>query len=161
MKYIDMYPLVFELAEALKLRKLHVAVAESCTGGLIGSLLTDIPGSSIYFSGGIIAYSNSIKEQLLRVPAEVLTKHGAVSSQTVECMVQGIICIFGTECGVAVSGIAGPDGGTTEKPVGTVYVGIAAPKGIFSYRYYFTGGRTEIRKKTAAASLQRLLEIIS
>jgi len=153
--------LVCALAEVLTQRHLHVAVAESCTGGMIGAALTGIPGSSVYFSGGIIAYSNIIKEQLLHVPAEILAAHGAVSAETVEYMVRGVSAIFGVACGIAVSGIAGPEGGTDEKSIGTVYVGIAAPKGIYSYRYHFTGDRAGIRKQTAAASLQRLLDILS
>jgi PncC family amidohydrolase len=156
-----MNSLACALAEVLTQRHLHVAVAESCTGGIIGAELTDIPGSSNYFSGGIIAYTNIIKEHLLHVPAEILASHGAVSAETVEYMVQGVTDIFGTECGIAVSGIAGPGGGTAEKPVGTVYIGIAAPKGIYSYRCNFIGDRAVVRKKTAAASLQRLLELLT
>ena len=149
------------LAEVLVQQKLHVAVAESCTGGMIGAALTDLPGSSDYFSGGIIAYSITIKEQVLHVPADILAAHGAVSAETVEAMVRCVTAIFGTECGIAVSGVAGPGGGTAEKPVGTVYVGIATPKGIYSYRHLFTGDRTTIRKKTVDASLQRLLELLT
>ncbi|MCU0646285.1 MAG: CinA family protein [bacterium] len=113
------------LVELLKTEKLTIATAESCTGGLIAKLMTDIPGSSEVFVGGIVSYSNDIKEKWLGVSHETLEKFGAVSEKTISEMLDGILKKTGSDLGIAVSGIAGPGGGTLEKPVGTVYIGVA------------------------------------
>jgi PncC family amidohydrolase len=115
------------LAAALTARHWTLATAESCTGGLIGAAITDLPGASAYFLGGIIAYDNRIKNQLLGVPETILAAHGAVSAQTVEAMAAGARRQLSADCAIAVSGVAGPDGGTPEKPVGLVYIGWALP----------------------------------
>ncbi|MFC1867434.1 nicotinamide-nucleotide amidohydrolase family protein [Thermodesulfobacteriota bacterium] len=134
-------------------RSLTISVAESCTGGLIGNLLTNAPGSSFYFLGGIIAYSNKSKEDLLNVSSETLKKHGAVSSQTVREMAEGVKKQFNSHMGLAVTGIAGPDGGSEEKPVGTVFLGLAVENEIFSAKYRFHGDRGQVKEKSATMAL--------
>src|SRR5438874_2315271 len=104
-----------------------VAVAESCTGGLLGSLLTDVPGSSTYFLGGVIAYHDALKTGLLGVSPALIREHGAVSAECALAMVRGVRNVTGSDIALSVTGIAGPSGGTPAKPVGTVYIGIAAP----------------------------------
>jgi len=133
---------------------LTLAVAESCTGGLIGDRFTDIPGSSRYFVGGVIAYSNAAKTKMLGVGRQTLAKWGAVSEQTVREMAVGACRRFGTQVGVAVSGIAGPSGGSRVKPVGLVYICVRAGKRIAVERHLFTGGRRSVKAQSAAAALQ-------
>jgi len=126
--------------------KLTIATAESCTGGLLASRLTDIPGSSEYFLRGVVSYSNKSKSDLLDVPEKLIDKYGAVSTEVVEAMAVGIKNISGTDIGIGISGIAGPGGGSKEKPVGTVYIGIAyKDETVCSKRYSFNGTRKDIK----------------
>ena len=134
-------------------RGLTISVAESCTGGLIGHKLTNVPGSSKYFQGGVLSYSNESKVDLLRVSPQTLEAHGAVSGRTAREMARGIKERIKTDLGVAVTGIAGPDGGTKEKPVGTVHIGLASRKDIFSRRYRFWGNREQVKLNTAMMAL--------
>jgi PncC family amidohydrolase len=131
-----------------------LAVAESCTGGLIGDRLTDVPGSSEYFVGGVIAYSNEAKTRILGVSKLTLTKWGAVSEQTVREMALGVRRLFKAQVGVAVSGIAGPGGGTRVKPVGLVYVCAMAGKRVMVERHHLRGGRRAVKEQSAEAALQ-------
>ncbi|HWM80111.1 MAG TPA: nicotinamide-nucleotide amidohydrolase family protein, partial [Methylomirabilota bacterium] len=140
----------------LRARGLTVSVAESCTGGLVGHRLTNIAGSSAWVERGVIVYSNRAKEELLGVPEELLRAHGAVSAPVAEAMVTGICRISGSPCGLAVTGIAGPDGGSAEKPVGTVYIACAAPEGVEVKRHRFTGGRIAIKWQSSQAALDML-----
>jgi PncC family amidohydrolase len=149
------------LGIALCKRKLFVSVAESCTGGMVGAALTSVSGSSAYFAGGIVAYTNEIKRRVLGVPESVLNKKGAVSAGCVEAMAMGVQKLFRTECSIAVSGIAGPDGGTKKKPVGLVYVGIAAGKNVQSYKYLFKGNRAAVREQAALAALEDMYKVLS
>lgn len=135
-----------------------LATAESCTGGLIGHLLTTVPGSSAYYLGGVISYSNEIKTRILQVPKEVLDRDGAVSEKTVLSMVRGVSSLFQSDCALAVSGIAGPEGGSKEKPVGLVYIGVKILQEIRSVRYEFSGTREEIKHQSALGALELLLE---
>ncbi len=135
---------------------LTLAVAESCTGGLICHRLTDVPGSSDYFQGGVVTYSNRSKMDLLRVPGETLAREGAVSAATARAMALGVKEIFHTPLGLAVTGIAGPSGGTPEKPVGTVYLGLATPAGVTTRHCRFHGGREEIKALSAQTALDWL-----
>ncbi len=141
-------------------RGLTVSVAESCTGGLIAHRLTNVPGSSRYVERGVVAYSNRAKEELLGVPANLLRAHGAVSEPVAHAMVTGICRASGSSCGLAVTGIAGPDGGTEAKPVGTVFIAAAAPpdtqKNIEVKRFRFGGGREAIKARSAQAALDML-----
>ena len=137
-------------------RGLMMATAESCTGGLVASRLTDIAGSSRYFERGLVVYSNSAKQELLGVPEAVLRAHGAVSAPTAEAMVRGLLRAARVPCGVAITGIAGPDGGTPEKPVGTVFIAAAAPSGVTVRRCRFAGTRESIKAQSARAALDLL-----
>lgn len=130
-----------EIGELLKAKKLSLSTAESCTGGGVAALITSVPGSSEYFKGGIVAYSNEIKTALLHVSAETLKKHGAVSRETVTEMVKGAMNTLKTDCAIATSGIAGPDGGTPEKPVGTVWIAAAYKNEIMTMKQEGDCGR--------------------
>ncbi len=128
---------------------LTIALAESCSGGLIGHRLTNVAGSSTYFQGGTVVYSNQSKMDLLGVSPDTLERHGAVSEETVREMVAGVMKRFKTDLGLAVTGIAGPEGGTEKKPVGTVYIGLAAEKAVYALRYRFPGNRSQVKMHTA------------
>jgi nicotinamide-nucleotide amidase len=137
-------------------RGLTVSLAESCTGGLVAHRLTNIPGSSRYVERGVVVYSNRAKEELLGVPEPVLRAHGAVSAPVAQAMATGICRVSGSPCGLAVTGIAGPDGGTEAKPVGTVFIAAAAPSGPEVKRFRFSGGREAIKWQSAQAALDLL-----
>ena len=129
---IDIISLSSELGELLKERNYMLATAESCTGGNISATITAVPGSSEYYKGSIIAYSNEVKMNLLQVKEQTLIKHGAVSEETVREMVKGAMKSLNTDCAVATSGIAGPSGGTPDKPVGTVWIAAGSRKKIIT-----------------------------
>ncbi|MBT9131704.1 nicotinamide-nucleotide amidohydrolase family protein [candidate division NPL-UPA2 bacterium Unc8] len=131
-----------------------IAVAESCTGGIVSSKLTDVPGSSCYFREGIIAYSNEAKIRLLGVPPEMIKRFGAVSSQVAELMADGVRKSSSADIGIAITGIAGPEGGTTEKPVGLVYLGLADGNRVICEEYHFTGERSAIKLRASEAALK-------
>jgi nicotinamide-nucleotide amidase len=133
-----------------------VSVAESCTGGLLGHRLTNIAGSSRYVERGVIVYSNRAKEELLGVPEPLLRAHGAVSAPVALAMAAGICRISGSPCGLAVTGIAGPDGGSADKPVGTVYIGCATPAGVETRRCHFAGDRVAIKWQSSQTALDML-----
>jgi len=132
---------------------LTISTAESCTGGLIGHLLTNIPGSSQYYLGGIISYSNRIKTEILGVTEAALAKFGAVSHECVEQMAVGVRDLMKSNISLAVSGIAGPDGGSPEKPVGTVFFALADASGVDSVNFFFNGDRSAIKCKSAETAL--------
>ncbi len=135
-------------------RGLTLALGESCTGGLIGDLITDVPGSSRCFLGGIVAYANDAKQRLLEVPAETLQYFGSVSEQTVTAMAQGARVRFGADLGLAATGIAGPGGGTLEKPVGLVYLALVAGDGrCLVKRVVWHGSRRQNKRQSAEAAL--------
>jgi nicotinamide-nucleotide amidase len=140
----------------LRARRLTLAVAESCSGGLICHRLTNVPGSSDYFQGGMVTYSNQAKMDLLHVPFEILQAHGAVSAPTARHMAQGVGRQFKAALGLAVTGIAGPTGGTPGKPVGTVFMGLASPQGVKTRHCLFSGSREEIKILTAQTALDWL-----
>lgn len=140
---------------------LTIAVAESCTGGLIGASLTALSGSSRYFLGGVIAYSNGLKSQMLNVPDTLLESEGAVSEAVAEAMAKGVAVVTGADCGISVTGVAGPTGGTAEKPVGTVWIAISAPADTVSRRYIFNGDRSAVRGQAVEAALGLFLETVS
>ena len=148
------------LGEVLKKRHKTLAVAESCTGGHIGHLITSIPGSSAYFKGGVIAYENHIKEAVLGVKTEALNDYGAVSSQVVEQMAVGVKKLMKSDYAIATSGIAGPDGGTDEKPVGTVWISIAGDFGVLSQCCNFGEIRLRNIQRSSDTALVMLLKKI-
>ena len=131
-----------------------IGTAESCTGGLVGKMMTDLGGSSGYYQGGIISYANAVKEQVLGVSSETLATYGAVSEETAKEMVEGVFRVLRTDYAIATTGIAGPGGGSQEKPVGLVYIGIGTPRGITVYKEIFIGDRTSIRKSVAERAIQ-------
>ncbi len=141
-------------------RRRTLAVAESCTGGLIGDRLTDVQGSSRYFVGGVIAYSNAAKVRMLGVSSQTLAKWGAVSEPVVREMAAGVCRKFGTQVGVAVSGIAGPGGGSRVKPVGLVCVCVRAGRRIAVERHQFRGGRRAVKEQSAEAALQLCRQVL-
>ncbi len=130
-----------------------LAIAESCTGGLIGQRLTDVPGSSAYFMEGAITYSNEAKMRTLGVSAEILEQHGAVSAECAEAMAAGMRKYAGTDHAISITGIAGPDGGSDEKPVGTVFIGYAGPDIVKSAKIVLPGDRYLIRWRSSQAAL--------
>jgi nicotinamide-nucleotide amidase len=144
------------VGKLLAVQNKTVSTAESCTGGYISHLITSIAGSSAYFKGGVISYSNEIKIKQLGVSPEVLEQNGAVSKETVEAMALGVKERFGTTCSVAVSGIAGPTGGTPEKPVGTVWIAVAYNDGIISELFHFGEHRGRNIRRSALAALNML-----
>jgi nicotinamide-nucleotide amidase len=144
------------VAELFRKRGLMLSLAESCSGGLIAKRITDIPGSSAYFSEGVVTYSNAAKSRLLGVPAELLNSFGAVSAECAAAMAQGVKQASGSDLGLAVTGIAGPDGGSEEKPVGTVFISLATDEGCRTRRFQFNGNRDEIRTLTAWSALDWL-----
>lgn len=137
---------------------LHLMTAESCTGGGVGERLTSIPGSSAVFVGGIIAYDDRVKRELLGVPAELISEAGAVSEAVARAMAGGGAERLGAELAIGVTGIAGPGGGSAEKPVGLVYIATAVEGDITAHRYQFPGNRQEIRARASQAALNRLLQ---
>lgn len=149
-----------EIGAYLQQRGLKLALAESCTGGLIGSRITDIPGSSEYFMGSIVSYSYEAKAELLGVSWDTLNTRGAVSRETVLEMARGARKALGTDIAVSVSGIAGPGGGTVEKPVGTTWIALVAKDGEWAKEFHFNGGRTENKSSSTDAALQMLLDYL-
>ncbi len=135
---------------------LTLALAESCTGDLIGHRVTSVAGSSDYFLGGVVSYSNEAKVDLLSVDPEALSQFGAVSPETARDMALGARALFGADLGLAVTGIAGPSGGSAEKPVGTVFIGLATPEEVEVWHYLFHGNREAIKILTAETALDRL-----
>jgi nicotinamide-nucleotide amidase len=144
------------VAKLFRERGLTLSLAESCSGGLIAKRITDIPGSSGYFCEGVVTYSNAAKMRLLGVSSEVLDTCGAVSSECASAMARGIRLVSGSHLGLAVTGIAGPDGGNEDKPVGTVFISLAASDGCWTKRFQFSGNRDEIRSLTAWTALDWL-----
>jgi PncC family amidohydrolase len=139
---------------------LHLATAESCTGGLVAHLITEVPGSSDYFAGGLVTYANDAKVALAEVPADALEAHGAVSAQVAKAMAEGTRRRLGVDVAVAVTGVAGPDGGTADKPVGLTYVAVADRDGTDVRRHLWDSDRSGNKRLSAAAALDLVLERI-
>lgn len=148
------------IGEYLKGRGLTLALAESCTGGLLSSAVTDVPGSSGYFLGSVVAYSNEVKESALGVKAATIRKHGAVSRETAVEMARGVRKALGADISAAITGIAGPGGGSPEKPVGLVYIAVSKGRSSEARRFVFKGGRKSIKKQSARAALSFLAEAL-
>lgn len=148
------------LGDHLRAQSLTVATAESCTGGYISHQITAIPGSSDYYRGSIIAYSNDVKRNLLGVSQDDLNAHGAVSQPVVEQMCRGAAAALHTDCAIATSGIAGPGGGTPDKPVGTVWIAVAANGKVFSEKAHFPGSRDRVIDRAATHALTMLIKLL-
>lgn len=160
----EIFELVEALGEALKKRGWRATAAESCTGGGLAAAMTSVPGASAWFEGALVSYSNRIKRDLLAVSAADLETFGAVSEEVVRQMASGVLAMMDANIAVAVSGIAGPDGGSEEKPVGTVWIGWAHSKGqepveIDAKCFYFDGDRAAIRCQTVLQALRGMLEL--
>jgi nicotinamide-nucleotide amidase len=153
---VDVDDLPEVVLERLRLRRETLAVAESCTGGLLSAHLTDVPGASEVFLGGVVSYSNDAKEHLIDVPHEMLVKHGAVSEEVARAMAEGVRARFGSDWGAGITGIAGPTGGTEEKPVGLVHWAVAGPDGVSAKDHVFLGDRSIIRVWSLNATLDLL-----
>ncbi|MDA8441945.1 MAG: competence/damage-inducible protein A [Peptococcaceae bacterium] len=153
---IDAEDMASSVGKLLRATKLSLVTAESCTGGLIGGAVTAVAGSSDYYHGGYVTYTNGLKKRLLGVERATLTKWGAVSAETAREMASGARLRTGADIAVAVTGIAGPDGGSPEKPVGLVFVGLATPDDVLAYRYNFFGDRQAIRALTVNGALNRV-----
>jgi CDP-diacylglycerol--glycerol-3-phosphate 3-phosphatidyltransferase len=151
-------PLARELGALLLEARLTVSVAESCTGGLLASLITDQPGSSAYFVGGVIAYSDEIKRDQLGVPAALLKRYGAVSKEVALAMAEGVRTRFATALAVSTTGIAGPDSDGSNKPVGLTYIAVAAANGSSCHEYTFSGDRWSNRRQAAGQAMRLLIE---
>jgi nicotinamide-nucleotide amidase len=151
------------LLDLCKAKKLMIATAESCTGGLVAGALTDIAGSSAVVERGFVTYTNSAKQQMLGVPADILRRHGEVSRQTAEAMAKGVLAHSPVDLAVSITGIAGPGGGSAEKPVGLVHFGAATRSGrlIHRERRYGDIGRAEVRRLSVLEALAMLTELAS
>ena len=155
-------PLEAILGELLKQKNATIATAESCTGGRLAAALNALPGSSAYYLGSVVAYANEVKEQVIGVEHDMLTQYGAVSEQTVREMAEGVRRLMRTDYAIATSGIAGPDGGTEEKPVGTVWIAWATPEGTVAERYQFGVARLreQITQRAVTMALIRMIQMI-
>jgi len=154
----DLLDLAKDVLVAAKEHNIEIATAESCTGGLISACLTAIPGSSDIFECGVVSYSNESKSRLLGVPRDAISDHGAVSDIVASAMAEGALAQCDADIAISVTGIAGPDGGTKDKPVGLVFLALAeTDQDAMVKRYVFAGTRTDIRRATVAAALELLL----
>ncbi len=147
---------VAQIAEQLLYRKWRLGTAESCTGGAVAVTCTSLPGSSRWFEGGLVTYSNAMKINILNVPLTMLENAGAVSEECAAAMVRGAQLAMNCEVTISITGVAGPDGGTTEKPVGTVCFGWAIGKDVWTETKRFSGNRTDVRTQAATYSLVKL-----
>ncbi|MFP5342422.1 MAG: CinA family protein [Candidatus Limnocylindria bacterium] len=154
----ELLDLAVRVGAACRSRRRTIAVAESCTGGLIAHLLTEVPGSSAYLRGGVIAYANEVKRDQLDVSDEVLVAHGAVSAQVALAMAEGVRRRFGVDVAVAVTGVAGPSGGTPDKPVGLTYVAVVDDGGATARRHRWELDRSGNKRASAAAALALVLD---
>lgn len=157
---MNIYVLSKTIGKILIKKRMTIAVAESCTGGMIGGALTAVPGSSSYFMGGVIVYDNRVKRSVLRVPETTISRHGAVSRQTVAAMACGVRNLLKTDCAIAVSGVAGPGGGTKKKPAGLVYIAVAVQNVLKCFKRRFRGTRSGIRRHAVRESLCQLIRLL-
>lgn len=153
-------PLEQQLMRLLTRSGLTIAAAESCSGGLVASRITSVAGSSEYFLGSVVAYSNGMKQQVLNVPASILEQRGAVSAECAASMAEGVRNLTGATIAVSTTGIAGPGGATSRKPVGLVYFGCATPAGTGTHEVYWTGDRATIMHETATFALRLVYDSV-
>ncbi len=153
--------LASDVGKVLEQRSLTLAVAESCTGGRLGDAITDVPGSSAYFLGGVISYGNEAKFSLLGVDRSTLESMGAVSEEVALMMADGVRKRLGASIGVGITGIAGPTGATPAKPVGLVYIAVSSSERSFSARSVFAGSRSEVKAQAVLKALEMLSELLS
>lgn len=149
-----------QLGEVLHEKRLTISVAESCTGGFLASCITDVSGASDYFRGGVVAYQNKFKETLLGVPAHILAERGAISRETAQAMAKGCRKLFQSDIAAAITGIAGPTGGTQSKPVGLVYIAVVSEKGSVGKRFVWSGSRMSNKEASVGAALKMILSLV-
>ena len=154
-----MQDIALKIHTSLLKRPKTLAVAESCTGGLLSKLLTDIPGSSKYFTLGVVAYSNKAKERILKVPSSIIAKKGAVSYEVAQRMAEAARKLIKADIGIGITGIAGPSGSSQGKPVGTVFIALDTKNNKICEKFHFMGNRASIREKTALKALELLKTI--
>jgi len=157
---MDQKSIEVEIGEILTARGLTLAAAESCTGGLVSHRITNVPGSSVYFVGGVVSYANAVKIALVGVRPQTLEMHGAVSRETVIEMARGVRVALKADIGIAISGIAGPGGGTAEKPVGLTWIGLSAAEGEEARKSIWPGDRLAVKEQSAQAALELVLEYL-
>lgn len=157
----DLHPAVLQLAQALQQRGWMLATAESCTGGMIAAACTDVPGSSSWFDGSFITYSNAAKAAMLGVPTALIEQHGAVSEPVVRAMATGAIAHSQAQTSIAVSGVAGPAGGTPEKPVGAVWIAWSVQAQVHAQLHQFEGDRAAIRYQAALHGILHLQQALA
>ena len=149
-----------KIGNILQERSLTIGLAESCTGGLLAERVTDVPGASVYFEAGVVTYSNKAKTRFLAVPEEMIAQNGAVSAIVAEFMAKGIRGKAVVDIGLSITGIAGPSGGSPEKPVGTVFMGLAGKEGAYVKKFSLSGNRREIRYQASEEALIMLLDYL-
>jgi PncC family amidohydrolase len=148
------------LGDLLRTKGWTIGVAESCTGGLLSGRITDVPGASAYFRGAIVAYHNDLKAGLLWVGPDVIRRTGAVSEEVARAMARGCREVLACDVAVAITGIAGPGGGTAEKPVGLVYIAVGSPTRTQSARFLLSGDRSSVRERAVGAALEMVLALL-
>ncbi|MCD4700500.1 MAG: CinA family protein [Candidatus Aegiribacteria sp.] len=148
--------LIERIGSIMRKAGVTLSAAESCTGGMVGMLLTSVPGSSGWFVGGVTAYSNRVKTGVLNIPASLIEEEGAVSRETAVAMADGVRKLTGSDFSISVTGIAGPDGGSSEKPVGTAWMAVCSSQSVSVEMKRFTGDRNVVRKKVADYLLDKL-----
>ena len=161
----EIFALAQQVGERLRRQGRSLAVAESCTGGLLGAALTDVPGSSAYFLGGVISYADRVKVEQLQVPEATLHRHGSVSEETAAAMASGVRRLLRADIGVSITGVAGPDA-EGAKPVGLTFIGIAAPtlpgggESVLTHRFQWSGDRWDNRRRSVIAALELLVQTL-
>ena len=155
----EIFALAQQVGEGLRGRRLTLAVAESCTGGMLGTALTDVPGSSAYFLGGVISYADRVKVEQLGLSEETLRRHGAVSEQTATAMAGGVRRLLKADLGISITGVAGPDA-EDSKPAGLTFIGIAGPTTSQTSRFQWIGDRWENRRRSVIAALELLVRAL-
>jgi nicotinamide-nucleotide amidase len=158
---MTMKPIAEIVGKLLVAKQQTIACAESCTGGLLTSMLTDVAGSSAYVMGSVVSYTNSIKERLVGVNPATIAAHTEISAETAGEMAEGIRQLIGTDLGVGITGLAGPGGGTKVRPVGLVYIAVTGDKGTKVRENRFQGNRVEIKQQSAEMALQMIVEYVS
>ncbi|MCK4246724.1 CinA family protein [Candidatus Bipolaricaulota bacterium] len=148
-----------QLGKVLNKKRLTISVAESCTGGLLASRITDVSGASDYFRGGVVAYQNEVKQTLLGVPAHILAEKGAISRETAQAMAKGCRKLFQSDIAAAITGIAGPTGGTQSKPIGLVYIAVVSEKRSEEKRFVWSGNRMSNKEASVGAALKMMLSL--
>lgn len=157
----NFFVLAKQLGELCVAKNVQIALGESCTGGTVSALITDVSGCSKWFNGGAVVYSNVAKTNILGVDEKLITHHGAVSEPVAKAMAEGALLKFKADLALSITGIAGPEGGTTEKPVGTVCFALADKKGVEAKTLHFTSGRGYIRESAASYALEWMIKHLS